>query len=120
MPEIMAEVWLCPGCPSAKAGFKSVRIIFEVSPALNVRMSIRFAGPHFDTTNNHDQAAAIPRRLKTPTLTQRDLLTFSLIIIYPNSSRCLPEGTCLPVKLISSRYPGPPFHVRIQSRNVVR
>src|SRR5438093_2122138 len=45
----------------------------EVSPALNVRMSIRVAGPHLDTTNNQDHAAKTPRRINTAARTQRDL-----------------------------------------------
>src|SRR5262245_15708856 len=81
MPEIMAEVWLCPGWPSETAGFNRVRMILEVSPALNVRMSIRLAGPHFETTHNQDHAAAIPSRVKAPTLTQRDLFTEPIAIL---------------------------------------
>src|SRR5712671_5491006 len=71
MPEIMAEVWLWwpPAlCPS----FDKVRMILEVIPALNVRMSIRLAGPHLDTTNSHDQAATRPTSVNTAARSQRE------------------------------------------------
>ena len=53
---------------------------FEVSPALNVRMSTREAGPHLETTNNQDQAATTPTTIKAAALTQRNLLMPFFII----------------------------------------
>ena len=55
-------------------------MIFEVSPALNVRMSTRDAGPHLETTNNQDQAATTPTSVNAAALAQRNLLMPFFII----------------------------------------
>src|SRR6266851_4106108 len=71
MPEIMADVWLC--CPAALCpSLMSVRMILEVIPALNVRMSIRLAGPHLDTINSHDHAATRPTRVSAAARNHRE------------------------------------------------
>src|SRR2546422_11698273 len=74
----------------SSAGFKSVRITFEVSPALNVRMSMRLAGPHRETTNNQDHAAKTPSRISPTALTQREALISSRMY-YPAG----PKGPAL-------------------------
>src|SRR5260370_21885768 len=61
---------------------RSVRITLEVTPALNVRMSIRFAGPHFETKNNQDHAANSPRSISVAALSQRSLLVPSFISVH--------------------------------------
>src|SRR5713226_7226515 len=54
-------------------------MIFEVRPALKVRMSMRFAGPHLDITKSQDQAATRPMRVNTVARIQRDPTTGSLV-----------------------------------------
>src|SRR5260370_12819014 len=61
---------------------RSVRITLEVTPALNVRMSIRFAGPHFETKNSQDHAATNPRSISVAALSQRSLLVPSFISVH--------------------------------------
>src|SRR2546425_4282735 len=71
--------------PAAYAGCSSVRIILEVNPALNVRMSILDAGPHLEMRNNQDQAAITPASVKAAALSQRDPFIIGRMMIGPIS-----------------------------------
>src|SRR6266851_3965184 len=99
MPEIMAEVW--PWWPPALCpSFNKVRMILEVIPALNVRMSIRLAGPHLDTTNSHDQAATRPTRVNAAARNHRDRpapCVLGLSDVCPVSSRA--SVVCITIEL---------------------
>src|SRR6266478_9811654 len=69
-------------CTDVSGNLKSVRITRDVTPALKVRISIRFAGPHFETRNSQDHAATSPRSIKVAALTHRNLLIPSLIPVH--------------------------------------
>src|SRR5260370_42668364 len=72
---------------------RSVLITLEAKPALNVRMSFRFAGPHFETKNNQDHAATNPRSISGAALSQRSLLVPSFISVHSGN----PPGCALSV-----------------------
>src|SRR5260370_25385327 len=95
---------------------RSVSITLEVTPALNVRMSIRFAGPHFETRNSQDHAATNPRSISVAALNQRNLLVPSFISVHSENPpgfalsalQAYAEASHGGMRLIISRLPPSP------------
>src|SRR5260370_1610629 len=103
-------------CMPDSGNLKRVRITREVTPALKVRISIRFAGPHFETKNSQDHAAINPRSISVAALSQRSLLVPSFISVHSENPpgfalsalQAYAEASHGGMRLIISRLPPSP------------